>query len=111
MPPVDWALVRQGDTGPRVRAVQFLLRADGFGIDADGSFGPMTGGAGRDFQTQRGLAADGVVGNQTWPVLVIMGSRGSSGDAVRAAQVLLPPLALDGLFGPRRATHRASPCR
>jgi len=46
-----------------------------------------------------------VVGNQTWPVLVILVSRGSSGDAVRAAQVLLPPLALDGLFGPQ-TEHR-----
>ena len=105
MPPANWSLVRQGDSGARVRAVQFLLRAHGFGIDADGSFGPMTGAAVRDFQTQRGLAADGVVGNQTWPVLVILVSRGSSGDAVRAAQVLLPPLALDGLFGPQ-TEHR-----
>ena len=101
MPPMQWALVRQGDSGPRVRSVQFLLRAHGAGIAADGSFGPLTHGAVRDFQTQRGLVVDGIVGNQTWPALIVQVSRGASGDAVRAAQVLLPPLAVDGVFGPQ----------
>ncbi|MCA1675074.1 MAG: peptidoglycan-binding protein, partial [Actinobacteria bacterium] len=101
MPPMSWALVREGDRGPRVSAVQFLLRAHGSGIVADGSFGPLTRGAVREFQTTRGLTVDGIVGNQTWPALIIQVRRGSSGDAVRAAQVLLPPLAVDGVFGPQ----------
>ena len=105
MPPMNWAVVRQGDTGPRVSAVQFLLRAHGAGIDADGSFGPQTEGAVRDFQAQRGLPVDGIVGNQTWPVLVVQVSRGSTGDAVRAARALLPPLAVDGVFG-AQTEHR-----
>lgn len=62
MPPMSGPVVRQGDKGPRVRAVQFLPRARGAGIDADGSFGPMTDGAVRHFQTQRGLSVDWVVG-------------------------------------------------
>ncbi len=105
MPPMNWARVRQGDTGPRVSAVQFLLRAHGFGIGSDGSFGPQTDGAVRDFQAQRGLAVDGIVGDHTWPVLVVQVSRGSTGEAVRAVQVLLPPLAVDGDFG-AQTEHR-----
>ncbi len=105
MPPMNWALVRQGDTGPQVSALQFLLRAHGSGIGSDGSFGPQTDGAVRDFQAQKGLPVDGVVGDHTWPVLVVQVSRGSTGDAVRAAQVLLPPLAVDGVFG-AQTEHR-----
>lgn len=100
MPPMKWALVRQGESGPTVRAVQFLLRAQGSDIDADGDFGPLTDGAVRELQSRRGLTVDGVVGGQTWPVLVVQVARGATGDAVRAVQVLLPPLALDGDFGP-----------
>ena len=108
MPPRSWARVRQGDSGPRVRAVQLLLRAHGSEIDADGSFGPLTASAVRDFQRERGLTVDGIVGNETWPVLVVDVGRGSTGDAVRAVQVLLPPLTVDGDFGPeteRRVTE------
>lgn len=105
MPPISWALVRQGDSGPSVAAVQFLLRADGAGIDADGVFGPLTDGAVRAFQSQRGLAVDGIVGDETWPALIVQVSQGATGDAVRAAQVLLATVAVDGIFGPE-TEHR-----
>ncbi len=98
---MQWPLIRQGDSGLRVRAVQHLLRHHGSGIDADGSFGPLTDGAVRDFQTQRGLVVDGIVGSQTWPALVVQVSEGATGEAVRAVQVLLPPLVVDGVFGPQ----------
>lgn len=100
---MSWALVRQGDSGPRVSSVQFLLRDRGFGITADGIFGPLTDGAVRQFQGQNGLVVDGIVGNQTWPALIIQVKQGATGDAVRAAQILLPPLAVDGSFGPLTA--------
>jgi hypothetical protein len=80
--------------------VQFLLRAQGSGITADGSFGPLTDGAVRQFQGQHGVVVDGIVGNQTWPALIVTVKQGATGDAVRAAQVLLPPLVVDGDFGP-----------
>jgi hypothetical protein len=101
MAPTNWALVRQGDKGARVSAVQFLLRARGSGIAADGDFGPLTAEAVRQFQSQNGLGADGIVGNQTWPALIIQVAQGSTGEAVKAVQVLLPPLAVDGIFGPQ----------
>jgi len=101
MAPMKWVLVRQGDSGPGVSSVQFLLRARGSGIAADGSFGPLTDAAVRQFQSQGGLAVDGIVGNQTWPALILEVSQGTTGDAVRAVQVLLPPLAIDGIFGPQ----------
>src|SRR4029453_9042727 len=62
------------------------------------------------FQSGAGLAADGIVGPQTWPALVVAPHSGSSGDAVRAVQqfglVGSPgedPLDVDGAYGPLTA--------
>jgi peptidoglycan hydrolase-like protein with peptidoglycan-binding domain len=91
-----------------VIALQFLLRHHGQDIPADGLFGPATEQAVKAFQSQRGLGVDGLVGGQTWPALVqgVVLQFGSSGDAVRAAQVLLLDkfgyadiIVVDGLFG------------
>lgn len=104
-----WPSVSQGATGTDTRTVQYLLRHHGHGIAADGQFGPATHSAVVGFQSARGLTADGVVGSQTWPHLVVQVRQGSSGDAVRAAQTRLNAygagLAVDGQFGP--ATDRA----
>jgi peptidoglycan hydrolase-like protein with peptidoglycan-binding domain len=70
----------------------------------DGIFGPLTAAAVKSFQTAHGLLVDGKVGNQTWPVLIIEVSDGSTGDAVRAVQSQLHSrsgwLTIDGIFGP-----------
>ncbi len=99
-----WPLVRPGatqSTNFRVRTVQYLLRAHGYGIAADGIYGPLTAEAVRQFAlTQRAVDVDDVVGNLTWPALVITVAAGATGDAVRAVQVLFPDLAADGVFGP-----------
>ena len=49
-----------------VRAVQTLLPG---GITADGSFGPLTEAAVREFQRMFVRPVDGVVGPLTWHVL------------------------------------------
>jgi peptidoglycan hydrolase-like protein with peptidoglycan-binding domain len=98
-----WPSVRQGAGGPDVVTVQYLLRHHGHGIPADGDFGPVTASAVTAFQSARGLVADGVVGPQTWPYLIVPVRQGSTGEAVRAAQTQLNKhgagLAVDGRFG------------
>ncbi len=102
-----WPLVRPGarEPGDFVRTVQYLLRARGFAVDVDGIYGPQTAEAVRQFAlTQRAVDVDDVVGNLTWPALIVTVGQGSTGDAVRAVQVLLPQLTVDGIFG----NHTAS---
>ncbi|WP_051933373.1 peptidoglycan-binding protein [Massilia sp. BSC265] len=59
-------LTQQGDSGAKVRAVQSQLNESGAGIAVDGAFGPATATAVRNFQTSKGLSADGIVGDDTW---------------------------------------------
>jgi peptidoglycan hydrolase-like protein with peptidoglycan-binding domain len=99
-----WPTVREGDSGPNVKTVQFLLRQHGSTIAADGAFGPATKSAVVSFQQSRGLTADGIVGANTWGALIVTVREGSSGEAVRGAQTLLVKngynIAVDGAFGP-----------
>lgn len=102
--PVTWPLVREGNTGERVKTVQYLLRQHGqSSIVVDGQFGPATAAGVRAFQTSRGLVVDGLVGSQTWPVLVVTVRQGSTGEAVRAVQSQLRSrgvsITVDGSFG------------
>jgi len=93
------------------RAVQYLLNAHGATLAVDGIFGPKTAAAVRSFQRSHGLVVDGVVGDQTWPALLVTVSRGSHGPAVKAVQEELNArvtpygyqnlqVAVDGSFGP-----------
>jgi predicted amidohydrolase YtcJ len=102
-----WPILQLGSEGPEVFALQYLLRHHGHEIPADGLFGLVTEHAVKTFQSQRGLGDDGLVGGETWSSLVegLVLQFGSSGDAVRAAQVLLlekfgyTDIVVDGLFG------------
>jgi hypothetical protein len=99
-----WQILRQGCRGYDVFALQYLLRARGYSIGIDGVFGSGTNSAVRSFQSSRGLAADGVVGANTWSALVITVKYGSNGDAVKACQMESYAkqhwsLAVDGIFG------------
>lgn len=59
--------VRQGDRGPAVKAVQYLLNAKrGAGLAVDGVFGSGTASAVRGFQQHAGIGVDGIVGPTTW---------------------------------------------
>ena len=54
-------LLKVGSTGEDVKKLQQFL-----GLNADGSFGPMTESKVKEFQTKNGLVSDGVVGDGTW---------------------------------------------
>ncbi len=101
----DWPVQQVGSSGEDVRTVQYLLSHHGHAVTVDAIFGPMTEGALQAFQAAHGLVADGIVGVQTWPALLVQVSSGSSGDAVLAAQGQLRTqgwrLAADGVFGPQ----------
>jgi peptidoglycan hydrolase-like protein with peptidoglycan-binding domain len=58
--------VTVGDTGAGVKQIQNALVAHGFKVAVDGSFGPKTEQAVKDFQAKNGLKQDGIVGPATW---------------------------------------------
>ena len=95
-----------------VMEVQYLLQNRGFyKAKVDGVFGSATEAAVRNFQRAKGLKADGIVGPQTWPYLLVRLKKGDRGDAVRALQIALIAIAnldseeplnfegVDGIFG------------
>lgn len=69
------ALYRKGDTGEAVRDIQERLLALGFDISGDsrGEFGDATRLAVIAFQESQRIAADGMVGRETWRTLVDAG--------------------------------------
>lgn len=67
----DLGLVRQGDSGNRVKAVQqALISGYGYALLLDGEFGPATRGAVVEFQSIKCLTTDGIVGPATFEALV-----------------------------------------
>jgi N-acetyl-anhydromuramyl-L-alanine amidase AmpD len=98
-----WTTVRKGDSGERIKTLQYLLRARGYGLTPDGAFGVSMETAVKSFQAARGLTADGIVGRYTWETLLLNAQNGSSGDAVRAVQSQLAArgyaVTVDGSFG------------
>ena len=102
---LTWPLEQQGSKGEDVRTVQYLVTAQGHPTGVDGVFGPATKTAVEAFQSSRGLSADGIVGPQTWPQLIIQVQQGSNGDAVRAVQSQIhsrgggAAFTIDGIFG------------
>jgi N-acetylmuramoyl-L-alanine amidase len=70
-------LFRLGDSGEPVRDIQDRLAALGHPCEPDprGEFEKATADAVRGFQTDRGLATDGIVGPDTWRALYEAGYR------------------------------------
>jgi len=111
--------VKMGDSGDAVRQAQRALRrTPNTALAVDGSFGPQTEAATKDFQKQAGLPVTGVVDAATWAALpngnpMPVLSEGSSGPVVKSLQQILTsgaaglwettPGAVDGMFGPNTA--------
>ena len=113
LPSADQApLAQRGDRSPTVKKMQQLLVKAGVAVKggADGIFGPGTEAAVKQYQTQRGLTANGVLDVPTATVLGIVKAtailaRGARGDAVRVVQQQLVTVGLklfggvDGVYG------------
>lgn len=61
--------MKLGDKGENVKTMQRGLTTAGFAVTVDGDFGPATEKAVRQFQSSRGLLADGVAGFKTLSAL------------------------------------------
>ena len=109
--------IREGDTSEAVRHLQRALCRTPHGkiLTVDGIFGMHTQAAVKPFQVGASLVADGLVGPLTWRALPDGGpmpvlAMGSTGDVVRALQIVLTnrapdhpdtrPHSIDGDFGP-----------
>lgn len=96
----SWPLLKPGAEGAQVLALQHLLRARGVEVKADGTFGAATFAAVQHLAAQNGVAYEpcyasqaadesGFAGVTTWPLLVRTVRAGDTGEAARAAQVLM----------------------
>lgn len=63
-------ILKRGSRGEAVRSLQTLLNAKGASLEVDGSFGPATDKALREFQESRDLDIDGFCGAETWTTLL-----------------------------------------
>ncbi|MFI6701724.1 peptidoglycan-binding protein [Streptomyces sp. NPDC050509] len=84
-----WPLIREGDRGGRVFAVQHLLAEHGYRLNADGIFGKITKTAAKELQRRAALLPDGEIGPDTWPHLIVLVDSRAQGHAVEALQILL----------------------
>lgn len=78
--------VRKGDNGSAVKGVQTQLNRYGAGLAVDGAFGDGTEGKVKEFQSSKNLAADGIVGPDTWRALVTGSGGGGGGGVLTHAQ-------------------------
>ena len=70
-------MIKRGSQTKEVQQWQEFLVGIGYELDADGIFGAKTQQATMDFQKSVGLAADGIVGKNTYSKAV---DRGYAGD-------------------------------
>ncbi len=101
---LPWVTLQNGSSGRDVVSAQYLLRARGQNINADGQFGNGTKTAVQNFQSANALSVTGIINADTWEKLIVTVQNGSSGDAVKAVQDQLVndfgyTLSIDGAFG------------
>ena len=64
------ATLQVGTKSNAVRALQIQLQKCGYDVNVDGDFGSNTERCVRYFQSEMGLASDGIVGPNTWRTLI-----------------------------------------
>ena len=67
---LEFAVLRKGDKGEAVRAVQILLKGRGYNVGATGNFGNGTVSALNKFKKAKGLTPDGIVDADTMAALL-----------------------------------------
>ena len=70
---VTLSILSKGSTGSKVKALQALLKGYGYNLGSwgvDGDFGAATDTAVKQYQRDRGLVVDGIVGKATWSKLL-----------------------------------------
>ena len=65
-----YPLVKRGAKGNITKLIQERLVSVGFSLKIDGDFGETTEAKVKKFQSNRGLKADGKVGQKTWEWLI-----------------------------------------
>lgn len=66
----NYTRLEYGSKGDDVKKLQETLNSKGYSLDVDGSYGPKTQAAVKDYQSKNNLSVDGVTGNQTWTSLL-----------------------------------------
>lgn len=70
---IELSTLKKGSKGEEVKTLQTLLKSKSYNIGewgVDGIFGQATEYAVEDFQSEKGIKADGVVGKDTWTALL-----------------------------------------
>lgn len=70
-PAEEQPIVKQGSQSFEVEFIQVMLNHFGFETEVDGVFGSHTDQQLRRLQAEKGLAKDGIVGVDTWTVLLL----------------------------------------
>jgi hypothetical protein len=101
--PASWPLLRPGDTGGQVLAAQLLLRAAGFtGVAPTGVVDATTDRAIRDLQIAHAAEeVNGLLGAESWPVLIGAVERAGGADVERAVRLLAAARRTEALAEPR----------
>ena len=70
-------VLKLGSTGLPVRRAQKRMSLVGYDVGGvDGRYGPRTEAAVKKLQQQAGIAIDGVVGTETWPIIDALENEG-----------------------------------
>ena len=77
-------MLSYGSSGEDVKELQKALNNAGYTLDVDGKFGKKTQTAVKSYQKSKGLAVDGIVGNNTWASL----SGGATSNIVNKNQAI-----------------------